>query len=298
VLKEIPLAWTGGTELLAMDESGGRLYVVHGGQVEALDVNKDSFVGGITNGADVHGFTLVPQLRRAFMCNGHDPRIEVVDLMRLRTVQPIKTEKVPEAVILGPSHTALYSVNRADQSVSVFEADDGDYVGTVKLGGKPGVAVADAKSSLVYCALEDPKQLVVIDAGKRVITNQWDILPKEGLSAIAVDSLRHRLFLGGRNQTVVMVDSLKGTVLGGMGASGQVDGIAVDGANGRLLVSAGGTLTVAEEYAMNELKMLQTLELRKERLLIAFYPKTRKIYLTAAGPGASASSGSIIVCGQ
>jgi DNA-binding beta-propeller fold protein YncE len=301
LLKEIPVAWNDGCDSLTADGAGHRLYLVHGAQIEVMDLNKGSIIGGMTNASGIRGIAMAPILRRAFLCNGRDSKMDIVDLTRFKTVQAVKTEKVPGTILFDTRSLGIYAFNQDDQSVSEFEADDGDYEGTIKLPGKPGVAVSDEKTGLIYCALEDKDTLVVIDPGKRTITNQWDILPKEGVTAMAIDPVRHRLFLGCRNQMVLMVDSVKGTVLGGIPVNGQVDGLVFDPAGGRLFVSAGGTLTVAVEYTMTELKVMQTLELQKGRLLTAFDPMTHKVYLTAAnggGENTNAPKGSILVCGQ
>ena len=306
ITKEISTPWADGWDTAAMNGMETRLYLVRGSQIDAVDLTKETFAGGITNASDIRGFTLAPQYRRAFFCNGHDSKIEVVDSSRLKMLPAIKTPKVPRTVLFGPGQAALYAINQDDQSISIFEADDGDYVGTVKLPGKPGIAVADDKYNRVYCVIEDKNELAVIDGGKKQVIGEWNILPKEGVSAMTVDSMRQRIFLGCRNQSVMMVDSVKGVVYGAIGVEGTVDDLVMDRLRQRLLVSAGGSLTIAIEYTSTELKALQTLELKKGPLLISYDPKTRKIYLSPAKSGVqdnavtngSNASKNIVVCEQ
>lgn len=311
VLKKIPVGWTGGCSSLAMDEMSQRLYAVCGKKIEVMDLRRGNVIGQITNAFDIRGFDLASGWRRAFMCNGHEPEINIVDLMRLRVVHNIKTDKNPDAILFDSRRSILYAFNEADDSVSMYEADDGDYVGTVKLPGKPGVAVTDRRTGKLYCCLKDKNELVVLDPSKRKITDKWDILPKGGVSAMAIDSNRHQLFLGGRDATVLMVDDFKGTELGGIAVNGPIDGMAFDPFGGRLYVSAGGSLVVAIEYTATELKVIQTLDLQKGPQAMAFDARAHKAYLAPQSPGAiqdnssaggkadlKATKENILVCGQ
>lgn len=281
LLKAIPARWEGGCDSLLMDEIAHRLYVVHGTKIEIIDLRKESIAGEITNAVGIRGFALAPRLRRAFLSNGQEPKMDIIDLLKLETIQSIKTDKNPGAILFDPGRAALYAFNKADNSVSIFEADDGDYVATIKLPGSPGVAVADQKTGRIYCGLEDKDELIVIDPNARRIINQWAILPKEGISAMAIDSLHHRIFLGCRNQTVLMADGNNGAILSAVPVDGEIGAMAFDPVGEYLFVSAKGTLTIVSEYTQTELKLRQTLGIQGDVQRMALDLVMHRIYLAA-----------------
>jgi DNA-binding beta-propeller fold protein YncE len=282
LLRQIPVSWEGQCQSLTVDSVSHHLYLAQDATIEVVDVNKGGMVGSLTNAVNIRSFAVAPMWRRGFLCDGQNSKVDIIDLFKCKLAQSIKTEKNPGRILFDQGRSALYTLNEADHSISIFEADDGDFVATVPLPGMPAVAAADQKNGKVYCSLEGKGTLVVMDPRTHKITDQWNIVPDGGVSAMLVDALRHRLFLGCRNQTVLMVDTVKGAVLSGISVKGQVDGLALDATSGHLFISAGEELTVAGEYAATDFRVADTLEMKTKPQAVGFDPVARRLYVAAA----------------
>jgi DNA-binding beta-propeller fold protein YncE len=279
-VKEIPLSGTGGCNFLLMDEPGRRLYIVCTNQITVLDLGMGQVVGTITNASGVRGFAVADRVGRGFLSDGQEPKMSIIDLRTYKTVMKIDTGRNPAAILIDPSRMDVYAFNQGDDSASVYEADDGDFVKNIKLTGKPGLAVVDPKAGRIYCAIEDKNEIDVIDTRTHTVTNHWPIMAGVTVSGIASDPLHHRLFLGCTNKVILMVDSTNGRVLDTLPTDQGVGFIAFDPTRRFIVGSAAeGTVSVAGEYTLENLKMLQTLEAGHAVCAMVVDPKTGRIYL-------------------
>src|SRR5205085_53956 len=151
----------------------------HQSKIVVLDIDKEQVVGEITNTPGVHGFALAPRFGRGFSSNGQEDEMSIVDLHGLKTISKAKTGKGPDAVLYEPSRAEVYTFNAGDNSMSRFEADDGDFMGNIALPGKPEFAVADSKAGRIYCNIEDKGEVAVIDLRTHKVISHWPIAPGE-----------------------------------------------------------------------------------------------------------------------
>ncbi len=154
---------------------------------------------------------------------------------------------------------------------------------TIDLGGKPEFSQAD--SSRVFVNLEDKSEVAVIDFKTHKVTDRWPIAPGESASGMAIDSERHRLFLGCDNKKMVMMDSSSGKVIASVPIGAGVDANAFDPGTQLAFSSNGedGTVTIANE-ADDKLTVVQTLKTVVGARTMALDTLTHNIYLPAPTP--------------
>jgi len=288
-LKEIPIGGEGGWDYLTVDESARRLYVSHATKVIVVDIDKDKIVGEVADMPGVHGIaiaTLSPELHVGFSSNGREDKISMFDVKTLKTTTKAAAGKNPDAILFVPQRAEIYAFNGRDHSVSVFEADDADPVGTIPLPGKPEFATTDPKANRVYCNIEDKNEVAVIDTATRKVVEHWPIAPGEEASGMAIDLEHHRLFIGCANKLMVMMDSTNGKVLGSVPIGGHVDANAFDPGTQLAFSSNGeGNVTIAHEDSPDKLTVVQTLTTEPSARTMALDPKTHNIYLSCAKMG-------------
>src|SRR6185369_3289222 len=90
-------------------------------------------------------------------------------------------------------------------SVTVYEADDNDLMGTVLLPSRPGCSVAPASGRFIFCALPSKNEVVAMDPAIPKVTATWSVHPGEGPSSIAYDSLSNHLLVGCSNKVLVTI---------------------------------------------------------------------------------------------
>jgi YVTN family beta-propeller protein len=293
-VKEISIGGEGGWDYLSVDSAARRLYVSHATKVVVVDLDKDSVVGEIAPANGVHGIAIAPELGRAFVSNGREATVSVVDAKTLQILSTVKTGENPDAILYEPVHKEVYAFNGRAKSATVFDAKTGDVRATIPLPGKPEFAVFDEKAGRIYDNIEDTNQLVAIDSAAHAVVATWSIAPGEEASGLALDPEGHRLFVGCSNKLMEMVDAASGKVLASVPIGPGVDANAYDPGTGLAFASSSdGTLTVARPEGKDKLSVVQTLATPKRSRTMTLDPKTHKLYVAAAefGPVPAAADG-------
>jgi hypothetical protein len=128
-------------------------------------------------------------------------------------------------------------------ALSVIDAGPDTVQGTFGLGGAPDGGVPDGHGRL-YLALKDRSELLAIDTRRLVIERRWPLAPCQGPDAIALDTLRMRVFLGCDNGMVVSVEAGTGVVHSGFAIGPRVDGVSLLGSE-VIASTADGVVTIA-----------------------------------------------------
>ena len=282
-LKEISVSGDEGWDWLSIDEAARRLYVTHGSKIVVIDLDADKIVGEIADTPGVHGFALATDLGLGFSSNGKESKSSIVDLKTLDTLSKVPTGENPDAIAYDEGNHEVYAFNGRGHSATVFEAKSGKVLATIPLSGKPEFAVADPKSCRVYCIIEDKSEVAVIDTKTHAVVNSWPIAPGTEASGMALDAANHRLFIGCRNQMMVMMDSTNGKVIATVPIGEGVDANMFDPGTGLAFSSNGeGTVTIAHEETPGKLIPVQTLATERSARTMALDPKTHNIYLPSA----------------
>jgi DNA-binding beta-propeller fold protein YncE len=281
-LKEIAIGGEGGWDYLSVDAANRRLYVSHATKVVVVDIDKDTIVGEIAPTPGVHGIAIAPDLGRAFVSNGRESSVSVVELKTLQTLSKVATGENPDAILYEPVHHEVYAFNGRGKSVTIFDAKTGELRATLPLPGKPEFAVFDEKAGRVYNNIEDTNQIVAIDTAKHTVAATWPIAPGEEASGLALDPAKHRLFVGCSNKLMLMVDAGSGKVLGSVPIGAGVDANAFDPGTGLAFASSGdGTLSVARTEG-SALKLVQTLATPLRSRTMTLDPTSHRLYVAAA----------------
>jgi DNA-binding beta-propeller fold protein YncE len=283
-LKEIPVGGEGGWDYLSVDAANHRLYVAHATKVVVIDTQTDTIVGEIADTPGVHGVAVANRLERAFVSNGKENKVSIVDLSTLKTLSKVETEKNPDAILFVPGPDEVYAFNGHSQSVTVIAAGPGKVVTTVPLGGKPEFAQADPQANRIYDNLEDKNEVVVLDGKTHDVVARWPIAPGEEASGMDIDLVHHRLFLGCGNQKMVVLDSTDGHVVASLPAGDGIDAASFDPGTQLAFTSNGrdGTVTVVHEDGPDKYSVVQTLKTERSARTMAVDPATHKLYLASA----------------
>src|SRR5260221_3882717 len=79
-------------------------------------------------------------------------------------------------------------------------------VATIPMGGRPEYAVADGKG-MIYDNIEDKDEVVALDSRANTIKARWPIAPSGAATAMDMDVQHRRLFIGGRNKVLALIDA-------------------------------------------------------------------------------------------
>lgn len=283
IVNKIHLPGDGGWDYLSVDESTGRIFVSHGMVVNVVDEKDGKLLGTIPDTKGVHGIAIAPDLNKAFISNGRDSSVTIVDLKSLAFIAKVNvTGRNPDAILYDPFSHKVFVFNGQTSNATVIDGASGKVVATIKLAGKPEFSVTDGKGN-VYVNIEDKSEISCINSATLKVEKTFGIAPGEEPTGLALDNENNILFAVCSNKMMVIADALSGKVITTLPTGSGTDGAAFDPALKRAYSSNGeGTLTVVQEVSRNEFKVLENVSTQPGARTIALDPKTHHLFTTTA----------------
>ena len=199
-------------DYITFDKTTRRLYISHNTEVKLVNADTGVIVGSIPDMKHVHGTALVSELGRGFVSDGGADEVVVFDLKTLKVMGHIKTGGNPDCIIYDPASKHVFTFNGKTNDASVIDPATTTVVATIAMGGRPEYAVADGQGT-IYDNIEDKNEVVAIDSRSNTVKTRWPIAPAEGATAIDLDVQHHRLFIGGRNKVLAILNVDTGKVV-------------------------------------------------------------------------------------
>jgi DNA-binding beta-propeller fold protein YncE len=283
IINKFKLEGDGGWDYLSVDENTGRIFVSHGMVVQVVDEKDGKLMGTVHDTKGVHGIALASDLNKAYISNGRDSSVTIIDLKSLAFRSKVSvTGQNPDAILYDQFSHKVFIYNGRTANATVIDAISDKVVATISLDGKPEFSVTDGKGK-VYVNIEDKSEISMINSTTLKVEKTWSIAPGQEPSGLALDNENHRLFAVCGNKLMVVVDAVSGKVITSLPIGDRVDGVAFDPGLKRVYSSNGeGTMTVVTQVNPNEYKVLENIPTQPGARTIAVNKKTHHLYLTTA----------------
>ena len=272
-------------DYLTLDASTRRLYISHGVEVKIFDLDGGQLAGNIPDLKRVHGIALVPELGKGFISDGGADEVVAFDLKTLAVTAHIKTGKNPDCIIYDSASKHIFTMNGKSNDASVIDPASGKVLATIPMGGRPEYAVADGQG-LIYDNIEDKNEVVVLDAKAMTVKFRWPIAPAEEATAIDLDAQHGRLFIGGRNKVLAIMNTENGKIIQSFPIGAGVDTNIYEAESGLLFVATReGTLHIFHEDTPDKFSLVETVQTQFGARNMALDPKTHNLYIDTADFG-------------
>jgi YVTN family beta-propeller protein len=272
-------------DYITLDPSSRRLYISHNTEVKIVEADTGKIVGSIADLKRVHGIALVPNLGKGFISDGGADEAVVFDSKTLKVTGHIKTGGNPDCIIYDPASKHIFTMNGKTNDASVIDPVTDTVVATIPMGGRPEYAVADGKG-MIYDNIEDKNEVVALDSRTNAIKSRWPIAPAEEATAMDMDIKHHRLFIGGRNKLLAIMDSDTGKVIQTFPIGAGVDTNIYEPETGLLFTAAReGTLHIFHEDSPDKFSVVETVKTEFGARNAALDPKTHRIFIDTADFG-------------
>lgn len=269
-------------DYITFDAATRRLYISHNTEVKVVDADSGAVVGSISDLKRVHGIALVPDLGRGFISDGGADEAVVFDLKALKVTGHIKTGGNPDCIIYDPASKHVFTMNGKTSDSSVIDPSSLTVVATIAMGGRPEYAVADGKG-MVYDNLEDKNEVVALDSRVNSVKAHWPIAPAEEATAMDMDVQHRRLFIGGRNKLLAIMDADTGKVLQTFPIGSGVDTNIYEPATGSVFTATReGTLHIFHEDSADKFSVVETVKTEFGARNMALDPKTHQLFIDTA----------------
>ncbi len=195
---------------LTLDSQANRLYVARTDCVQIIDTETGRLVRAIPGFDGGGGIALAPELNDGFATSGESGTVVRFNLTSLRPYgAPISVGKEPDAVVYEPLTRHVFVFNGGSDDASVVDAATGSVVATLPLGGAPNSAVTDDQGA-VFVDLHDKNEVLALDPRKNSVAHRWPLAPGTGPMGLALDPIKHRLFVGCGDGRMIVLDAQNG----------------------------------------------------------------------------------------
>ena len=272
-------------DYITFDPATRRLYISHNTEVKIVDADSGAVTGSIPDLKRVHGIAIISELGRGFISDGGADEVVVFDPKTLKTTVHIKTGGNPDCIIYDPASKHIFAMNGKTNDASVIDPATAAVVATIPMGGRPEYAVADGHG-LIFDNIEDKNEVVAIDSLTNTVKSRWPIAPAEEATAIDLDVQHHRLFIGGRNKVLAVMDTTTGKVIQTFPIGAGVDTNLYEPETGMLFVAAReGLLHIFHEDTPDHFSAVETVKTEFGARNMALDPKTHRLFIDTSDFG-------------
>jgi len=282
VIKTVSVPGDEGWDYVYVDSDARRVYISHATHTVVMNADTYAIEGDIPDTQGVHGIAIASDLGRGFTSNGRANTVTIFDLKTLKTIDTVKTDANPDAIIYDPATKRVFTFNGRGKNSTAINAADGSVVGTIPLGGKPEFAVTDGKGS-IWVNDEDTSELHHLDPQNLKELHKWPLAPCKSPSGLAGDLKSRRLIAVCDDKVSSIVDADSGKVVANLPICEGPDAAAFDPADNLFLVSCGdGNLTVIREDSPDKYTVVENVPTKKTARTLGLDLKTHKIFLPSA----------------
>jgi YVTN family beta-propeller protein len=179
----------------------------------------------------------------------------------------------------------VFAFNGKTNDASVIDPATGAVVATIAMGGRPEYAVADGHGT-IYDNIEDKNEVAVLDTATNTVKARQPIAPAEEATAIDLDAQHHRLFIGGRNKVLAIMDVGSGKIVQTFPIGAGVDTNIYEPSSGLLFTATReGTLHVIHEDSPAKFRVVETVKTKFGARNMALDPKTHTLFIDTADFG-------------
>ena len=269
-------------DYITFDASTRRLYISHNTEVKVVDADSGTIIGDIPDLKRVHGIALVPDLGRGFISDGGADEAVVFDVKTLKVTGHIKTGDNPDCILYEPTSKHIFTMNGKSNDATVIDPVTETVVATIPMGGRPEYAVADGKG-MIYDNIEDRDEVVALDSHTNTVKAHWPIAPSGGATAMEMDVQHRRLFIGGRNKVLAIMDADTGKVLQTFPIGDGVDTNIYEPETALLFTATReGTLHIFHEDTPDKFSLVETIKTEFGARNMALDSKTHKLFIDTA----------------
>jgi DNA-binding beta-propeller fold protein YncE len=290
LLKKVPLGGaTKGAlreyfDYITVDASVRRVYLSHGTEVMVVDADDSTVIGTVPGLKLAHGTLLLKDLGRGFISDGGSDRVVIFDLKSLKTLGEIKTGGNPDCIMYDSASKHIFTFNGRTKDSTVIDPATATVIATVPMGGRAEFAAADG-NGIIYDNIEDTNEVVVLDSMTLKIKGRWPIAPADTPTALAMDVQHRRLFIGGRNKTLAIMNADNGKVQQTFPITDGVDTIIYDADSGLLYASTREAIHIFHEGTPDKFAEVETVKTEFGAKTMGLDTRTHRLFVDTADFG-------------
>ena len=236
-MQSFSLPGDGPWDYVTYDPAHRRVFIgrYDGVQVVRADTGRLELTIG-SRGGD-HGVVIAPDQQRVFTSDARAHQLGVYNQASLAAQRSVALGGAPDGLAYDPaSHRVLAFLPQSHEIVAV-DARTLQVAGRLDAGGEAEAAAVDGRGA-VFVTLRDQGEIIRLNAATLKIGARWKI-GCERPSPIALNAASGRLFVGCRDQRMLVLDAQSGASIASVPTGEGTDAIAFDPVR-HLVIAANG----------------------------------------------------------
>jgi len=242
-----------------VDVSGQRLFVCALGNntVEVVDLNKGERIHTISGLGAPQGVAFVPELNRLLVANDNGGVCNIYDANSFQLIGKVDFADDADNVRYDSASKRIY-VGFGSGGIGIINAVDGKQVGSIKLAAHPEAFELERQGHRIFVNVPTARHVALVDRDKGEVIATWKTDGAFGNFPMALDEANHRLFVGCRLPSkLVVLDTASGKTVTSVAISGDPDDLSYDRKRHRVYVICGaGKIDIIDQTDANTYKAL------------------------------------------
>jgi DNA-binding beta-propeller fold protein YncE len=285
----IPLSGVEGRiDHFGFDAAGERLFVCALGNntVEVLDLHKGQRIHSITGLGAPQGIAYIHELDRIFVANDKGGICKIYDGKSFQPVGELNFKDDADNIRYDEATKKIY-IGFGSGGIAIVSAPDAKQIGSIKLSAHPEAFALEKQGKRIFVNVPDARHVAVIDREKGEVITKWGTDLAYGNFPIALDEANHRLFVGCRlpsRLVVLNIDS--GDVVAKINISGDSDDVFYDSKRHRIYAICGaGKIDIIEQTDPKTYKALTKVDTANGARTGLFVPERDTLFVAVPHRG-------------
>jgi DNA-binding beta-propeller fold protein YncE len=225
--------------------------------MEAVDLYNGKIIHSIKGLDEPQGIGYIPQKREIFVANGGNGECYFYNAQSFEKVATIHVGSDADDVRYDSAESKIY-VGYGTGGIAIIDANTHKQSGDIKLMVHPESFQIDKKLNLLFVNLPDANMVAAIDLKELKIIKQWVRHSPSANFPMALDTIRHHVFIGYRHPAkLIVLDGITGKEIGENEMPGDADDLYYDDKTAEVFVSGGdGHISIFLEQAKNVYKTI------------------------------------------
>lgn len=261
-----------------LGDLGSRLYVAHTGadRVDVIDCRTRAFMRSLDGLPGVAGVLIDRAHDLLFTSDRATARLSMFRCSDEALLGQVAVGPNPNGLAYDRLRRRLYSFNvGAPYTASVVDVDSLQTIAELPLPGRPRWALYDEERDHIYVNIQDPPEIVVIDAAHTTIETAFPV-PSSGPHGLGLDA--GRLFCAADGGELVVLDRDDGKVVTSLPVPGPPDVVMHDLESHRVYIAIGDPGSVCS-FDSERLEHIETVETEQGAHTIGWDPASRSLYV-------------------
>ena len=214
----------------AFDAAGERLFICALGNnsVEVLDLRKGERIHSITGLGAPQGIAYIPELDRIFVANDKGGVCKIYVGKSFQQISELNFKDDADNVRYDDATKKIY-VGFGSGGIAIVNAADGKQIGSIKLSAHPEAFELEKNGKRIFVNVPNSRHVAIIDREKGEVVATWKTDLAFGNFPMALDEANHRLFVGCRLPSkLVVLNTKSSNIVAKIDISGDPDEVFYD----------------------------------------------------------------------